>query len=148
MGQMPYRIRAATLLAAAFLLAAPAIAQTSMPKDEVGLGKGEYETNCAVCHGSEGQGDGPLAQFLTVPPANLTELAKTNNGQFPFSEVYQTIAGDPDIRAHGGAAMPVWGDYFEAQAFVGGALDAEAAEYIARGRILSVVYYLQAIQSR
>ncbi len=144
---MTHRLRNATAVAA-WLMAASAAAQTSTPADEVAIGKDEYTASCALCHGAAGRGDGQLAEFLSTPPANLAELAKRNGGHFPFSEIYQIIAGDPKIRAHGGAAMPVWGDYFEAQAFVAGALDAQAAEQVARGRILSVVYYLQSIQTR
>ena len=32
-----------------------------------------YAANCAVCHGAEGRGDGPLAKSLPIPPADLTE---------------------------------------------------------------------------
>ena len=32
-----------------------------------------YAANCAVCHGTEGRGDGPLAKSLPIPPADLTE---------------------------------------------------------------------------
>ena len=138
----------AIVLAAACLTGLPAVAQSANPIDEIAVGKKEYSQTCAVCHGVEGKGDGPLAQFLTVPPADLTQLAKKNGGPFPFSELYQLIAGDREIRAHGGVSMPVWGDYFAAQAFKGGALDAMTADTIARGRILSVVYYLQTIQAR
>lgn len=32
-----------------------------------------YAQNCAVCHGAEGRGDGPLADKLPIRPADLTE---------------------------------------------------------------------------
>ncbi|MGB6518881.1 MAG: copper homeostasis membrane protein CopD [Candidatus Cybelea sp.] len=32
-----------------------------------------YAQNCAVCHGAEGRGDGPLAGKLSIRPADLTE---------------------------------------------------------------------------
>lgn len=32
-----------------------------------------YAENCAVCHGAEGRGDGPLAGKLPIRPADLTE---------------------------------------------------------------------------
>ena len=31
-----------------------------------------YPENCAICHGAFGQGDGPMAKSLPVPPADLT----------------------------------------------------------------------------
>ncbi|MBH0179839.1 MAG: cytochrome c [Nitrospira sp.] len=34
-------------------------------------GKAIYQRHCQDCHGLTGQGDGPAAASLTVPPANL-----------------------------------------------------------------------------
>jgi cytochrome c len=39
-------------------------------------GEIEYQNNCAVCHGVNGRGDGIMRRFLTIPPSNLTQLAK------------------------------------------------------------------------
>ena len=36
-------------------------------------GAGLYAQNCAICHGASGQGDGPAAAGLAVPPADLTQ---------------------------------------------------------------------------
>lgn len=36
-------------------------------------GEAVYRANCASCHGSGGQGDGPLARSLDPPPANLSD---------------------------------------------------------------------------
>jgi mono/diheme cytochrome c family protein len=35
-------------------------------------GKKLFETNCSVCHGPTGRGDGPAAAALTPKPTNLT----------------------------------------------------------------------------
>ncbi|MBM3150692.1 MAG: cytochrome c [Chloroflexi bacterium] len=46
-----------------------------IPADEVSLARGAqlYSINCAHCHGTGGQGDGPIAPFLAVKqPADLT----------------------------------------------------------------------------
>lgn len=37
----------------------------------ISAGETLYQANCASCHGSEGAGDGPAAQGLSPPPANL-----------------------------------------------------------------------------
>ena len=38
------------------------------------LGATLYETNCLVCHGAGGEGDGPVGQkFLTKSPVDLNE---------------------------------------------------------------------------
>lgn len=38
----------------------------------VSKGKELYQNNCSSCHGEQGHGDGPAAQGLPIPPANLT----------------------------------------------------------------------------
>jgi mono/diheme cytochrome c family protein len=46
--------------------------------DDVSLQRGEilYSTNCALCHGTSGQGEGPIAQYYldyeADPPPDLT----------------------------------------------------------------------------
>jgi len=40
--------------------------------EAIGRGSKLYKTNCLICHGDSGQGDGPVAQTLEHPPANLT----------------------------------------------------------------------------
>lgn len=119
----------------AALFALPAVA------DE--LGRREYMNNCAACHGETGLGGGPIAEFLTVPVPNLTTLAADNGGVFPFDRVFTVIDGRAPLGAHGGP-MPIWGELYRAHA-----LDVTtpmAAESVARGRILSLVYFLQSIQ--
>jgi mono/diheme cytochrome c family protein len=37
-------------------------------------GKKLYEKHCALCHGTNGAGDGPDTQFLMVQPANFHSL--------------------------------------------------------------------------
>lgn len=39
----------------------------------VAHGKKVYATNCALCHGSEGKGDGVAGKALQPPPRNLVE---------------------------------------------------------------------------
>lgn len=75
--------------------------------------KYEYRVHCAVCHGLSGKGDGPFAQQLksgTVMP-DLTELAKKNNGVFPFKRVYENIESGK-VSAHGTREMPIWGERY------------------------------------
>src|SRR5215467_7761503 len=70
-------------------------------------GELEYQRNCVVCHGIDGRGDGIMRKYLTVPPANLRQIAKNNGGKFPFWEVYRKIDGQTEVRTHGTREMPI-----------------------------------------
>ena len=52
---------------------------------DVDVGKAEFQSSCASCHGADGKGNGPLREQLKVPPSDLTVLARNNNGVFPTS---------------------------------------------------------------
>lgn len=106
-------------------------------------GENEYMQACASCHGTGGLGDGPLAELMTVPLPDLTQISANNDGQFPTLKVIQVIDGRTGIRGHG-YPMPVWGDRFKAEAE--GVMGEYGAELEVRGRILSIVYYLESIQ--
>lgn len=102
----------------------------------IASGKLEFQTSCAVCHGNNAAGSGPMAAVLKVAPADLTVLAKNNNGTFPFLRVIETIDGRYDTLAHGGRDMPIWGiRYRENQ-----------DPALARARILDLTLYLESIQ--
>ena len=72
-------------------------------------GRELYSRLCASCHGPAGQGDGPLAQELKVPPRDLTHLAARNGGAFPAERVRAALTGQQPVASHGPVAMPVWG---------------------------------------
>jgi mono/diheme cytochrome c family protein len=105
-------------------------------------GELEFQNDCAVCHGVDAKGQGIMSKFLTVRPADLTQLAKKNAGSFPFWQVYRTIDGREEVRGHGTRDMPIWGDRFRAQS--GGNDPGSRAQ--AAGRLLGLVFYLQHIQ--
>lgn len=105
-------------------------------------GELEYQNYCAVCHGVDARGDGIMRKFLTLPPTNLTQLAKKNGDKFPFLQVFRTIDGREEVSSHGTRTMPIWGARFRADA---GGNDPGAKAQTA-GRILSLVFYLQHIQ--
>ena len=77
------------------------------------VGKEEYESKCATCHGVSGKGDGPQGQILPTQPADLTLLAKRNGGVFPTQRVHGIIDGRLEVNAHGPRTMPVWGRFFQ-----------------------------------
>jgi mono/diheme cytochrome c family protein len=106
-------------------------------------GQREYQAYCATCHGTQAKGDGPMSTILTVAPADLTQIRKQNNGEFPFWRVYKIIDGRDMVRGHGARGMPVWGAYFLSEEG-GGYLDEDRVI----GRVLGLVYYLQSIQEK
>lgn len=136
------------LLAALLLLLALAPAssqQAPSQEEEIELfnqGSVLYQRNCSNCHGSRAKGDGQVARLLKVKPADLTQLAAKNDGEFPADRVYRTIDGREGVRGHGMRDMPIWGDVFRAE---DGGPEADAE---ARHKIQSLVIYLKKIQDR
>lgn len=49
----------------------------------------DFEAQCTICHGAAGRGDGPGAQGLTPPPADLTDAARM--GEHSVFGIYNTI---------------------------------------------------------
>ena len=72
-------------LAAGFAAAAQA--------EELDVGKSEFQSSCASCHGTDAKGKGPVSDQLKIPPPDLTMLARNNNGVFPSTALYETIDG-------------------------------------------------------
>jgi nucleotide-binding universal stress UspA family protein len=139
---MPRRIStlaAVGALLVGLLVPAGAAAQDSRKQSIPG---GElYRTYCATCHGTAARGDGPLASSMRRKPADLTEIAKRNGGDYPTELVFRTIDGRKPVRGHGGPDMPVWGDAFERSRDGG---DTERVQRM----IQSLVDYLETIQAR
>lgn len=125
-------------------LAVPAISWAG-PGD---FGKREYESNCANCHGVKGQGDGDYKPYLSKSPADLTTLARSNKGVFPYDRMYQVVDGRKQLPAHGRRDMPIWGDDYLAKArsdYTDVAYDQEA--YV-RTRIEALLDYVHRLQAR
>lgn len=133
-----------TALTAAALTSIP-IAVSAQASD---LGKREFESNCAVCHGKTGKGDGPYVELLSKGLPDLTTLAKRNGGTFPFTRVYELIDGTQTVKAHGPSDMPIWGkDYQVKAAEYYGDMPYNPQVYV-RGRILALTEYLARLQAK
>jgi mono/diheme cytochrome c family protein len=74
-----------------------------------------YKNYCAACHGVEGKGDGQVARFLKVPPADLSALAQRNDGRYPADRVAATLRNGTDSGVHGTSDMPIWGPAFQSR---------------------------------
>jgi len=112
------------------------------------IGKREYVNSCAVCHGTSGKGDGPLAGQIKTKVSDLTIIAKNNVGVFPFARIYDLIDGRQAVEAHGPRDMPVWGNVYSME-WAGGPFDfamPRDRESFVRGRILAVIGYIYSLQ--
>lgn len=106
-------------------------------------GKTLFVHYCSSCHGTDGKGNGPLAEVLEIEPADLTQLAKKNGGELSFLELMQAIDGRKRVRGHGETGMPVWGEVFQAPktAPVGEQLQGA-------GKLLLITYHVESIQEK
>lgn len=136
------------LLAGLLLLATalPAGAQEASGGGlELQLGAEDFRIYCSSCHGVDGKGLGPVAEYLTLKPADLTGLARREGGKFPAELVARIIDGRSDVKAHGPRDMPVWGNYFRAEQAKG---SAAVKEEDAQARIAALVAYVASLQAR
>ena len=108
-----WRILLSVSFLALGLLADPALAQTKPPATEEMVKAGEkiYQKRCFFCHGEEGTGDGPVADYLDPRPRDFTvgmyKLRSTGSGSLPTDEdLFRTVT-----RGIPGTAMPTWGPY-------------------------------------
>lgn len=121
--------------------AKPQIKKVPTANVNVASGKEMFVAYCAACHGTNGSGNGPAASALKTPPANLTQLSKSNGGKFPYAKVQQSIKGDPNMpAAHGSPQMPVWG-----QTFVQLGQHSEAQAQL---RIKNITDYIATLQAK
>lgn len=114
--------------------------------DDPHLGVIEYEISCMPCHGINGRGDGRLARSLKTAPADLTRIAESNGGEFPFAKVADFIDGRAIVAAHGQREMPVWGDRYRRA--IEANEPAAATERRARAQITALVRYIEQIQAK
>jgi len=117
--------------------------------DKLDIGKMQYDSACAVCHGPAGKGDGPFKSQLVSRVSDLTVLARNNNGVFPFDRVYQIVDGRQEVKAHGPREMPVWGRGFNMQSSIFfenyPPYDSESNS---RSRMLALTEYLYRLQAK
>jgi hypothetical protein len=111
----------------------------------VELGRRDFISYCGACHGADATGDGYVAEFLTLAVPDLTKLTKRNAGQFPEERVVEVIDGRADVKVHGMRDMPVWGDWFNAEA-VSPDMDKDSRELVVQDRIQSLVTFIRSIQ--
>jgi mono/diheme cytochrome c family protein len=103
-------------------------------------GQHMYKQYCAVCHGIDLKGHGPLATELKSPPPDLTTLAQRHEGKFPDAYVRDVLRNGVKNPAHGDTDMPVWGPLFESIRGTDPAL--------VNIRILNLTVYIKSMQGK
>lgn len=131
------------LAACAVLIAASAPAwpqAVDEPEDATGAesGKDLYLRHCAVCHGLDGSGNGPLTAAMKIAPADLTRIAARHDGTFPSAKVADVIRNGGGVLGHGSTAMLPWGRYFSER----------RKPEVGRARIEALVRYIESIQAK
>jgi mono/diheme cytochrome c family protein len=120
-------------------------AQASKPGAEERLidsikGVDLYKSYCAVCHGTNAKGNGPMASTLKVAPPDLTHLATRNGGTFPKALVASMIQGTGKlVPGHGTKEMPIWGPIFS---------QVTRDQDLGHVRIDNLTRYLESIQAK
>lgn len=86
-----------------------------LPAQDVESGRAIYEKWCAECHGIEGAGDGPAAEYMLPRPRDFVQaryqVRTTGSGELPTDEdLMRTLeVGMP------GTTMPAWPNLSDAQ---------------------------------
>jgi len=113
------------------------IKKVPAPATSAASGEKMYISYCAVCHGTDGKGNGPAAPALKDPVPDLTTLAQRNGGKYPADHVASVLRfGTGGLIAHGSKDMPIWGPLFSSM----GSSSTEAL------RISNLTHYLQTLQ--
>lgn len=127
------------LLGVASVAAARPIDDT-LPPSYIPTGEQMYKQYCAVCHGSDAKGQGPLAAMLKAPPPDLTTLKRRHLGKFPYDYVKSILEFGPGPSGHGSSEMPTWGPIFR--------YNDKQNERVVRQRIKNLCDFLASLQER
>jgi mono/diheme cytochrome c family protein len=100
-----------------------------------------YLQYCGSCHGTTGDGHGPVAPILRTPPGDLRRLGVRYGSPVPAERIARFIDGREAVVAHGPREMPVWGERFEAPEPYESGRPASADH-----RLDKIVAYIQTIQ--
>jgi mono/diheme cytochrome c family protein len=99
-----------------------------------------FKAYCAVCHGADAKGGGPMAKSLKASPADLTRISARNGGTFPLARLRRVISGEEAVSAgHGTREMPVWGPIFSV---------VDRDQDLGHVRIDNLARYLETLQAK
>ena len=118
----------------------PSVKHVPIANTPSNSGKEMFNSYCAVCHGTNGKGEGPAASAMKTPPSDLTVLAQKNGGKYPSAHVAAVIRGQANTPAHGSQDMPVWGPLFSSIS--------QGHEAQVQQRVSNLVQYIDTLQSK
>ena len=127
-------------------LAVPALLTACMAANdmpEAQDGKALFMENCAVCHGENAKGDGPLAREMAKPPKDLTLIELRNGGDFPRARVMSLIDGyaRSDMT---GPGMPEFGALLEGDLIPFDSGDGKQTP--SPRKLVAILEYLESVQ--
>lgn len=119
---------------------APAIQHVPITNVPSNSGQAMFKSYCAVCHGTDGKGNGPAATAMKTQPTDLTLLARKNGGKYPSAHVAAVIRGQATLPAHGSQDMPIWGPLFSSIS--------QGHESQVQQRTTNLVSYIETLQAK
>jgi mono/diheme cytochrome c family protein len=120
--------------------AAPEVRHIPISDVPANSGKEMFKSYCAVCHGTDGKGNGPAAPALKVAPTDLTVLAQKSSGKYPSAHVAAVIRGQATVPSHGTEDMPIWGPLFSSIS--------QGHEGQVQQRTANLVSYIESLQAK
>ena len=124
------------LLVAGLACSAQQPAHSEASTGNVAKGRQLYQDHCAVCHGLDGHGQGPLAAAMKITPADLTRISAAHGGEFPDAKIADVIRNGGNVLGHGTGAMLPWGIYFSER----------HKPEVGKARIKALVAYIKSLQ--
>jgi mono/diheme cytochrome c family protein len=137
-------IFSAILFASGILAADVVIKQVPMTVNDIAGKNGQevYDQLCAVCHGTDGKGDGPAAQALANPVPDLTQLGTGVNAKYSNAQLKHIIAGRSRTVHEDIVGMPLWEVEFQ---YVHRNWNGQPRTSYARSKIHSLTEYVEGL---
>lgn len=104
--------------------------------------RADFAAYCAVCHGPDGRGDGPLAAEPGLAPPDITLVTRRNGGVFPKTPIMGHIAGYTMGRSD--SAMPQFADLLDGPTVMYD--DGSGQPVPTPARLVALADYVQSIQ--
>ncbi|MGA7920201.1 MAG: cytochrome c [Candidatus Acidiferrales bacterium] len=99
-----------------------------------------YKRYCAVCHGNNLKGNGPISPEYKNPPSDLVTLAQRHQGKFPDEYVEDVLRNGVKVPPHEKTEMPVGGPLFASTP----GTDTELTKI----RIVNLTNYIKSMQAK